>query len=473
VAGHRELTDLTATQAVAALRKREVSPLEMVEAVLSRIDETDDKINAIPTVCAEMARERARSLTDNPPDSGNQFWQLAGLPIAVKDLVDVKGVRTTYGSPLFAEHVPDRSNYLVSTLEKRGAIVIGKSNTPEFGAGGNTFNEVFGATRNPWNLKKTVGGSSGGSAAALAAGQVHLATGSDTGGSLRIPASFCSVVGLRPSSGRVARGPTALPFNYLSVEGPMGRNVPDTALMLDSMTGAHPGDPISLPATEDYLRALEHNRKPKKVAFSRNLGITPVDPEIARVCEQAALRFEQMGAVVEEVHPDFSTAKQVFHTMRAFVFSTRFAPLVRERRDEFKPEIIWNVEQGLKLTVEQLAWAENERTRLYARMVEFFEEYDLLLCPTTIVQPFDVETRYVTEVAGQQFDNYIDWLSITYALTLTTLPVLSLPCGFTCSKLPVGLQMVGKPRGESELLALAYELEQLLGVSSLLPVDVS
>jgi len=469
---HRQLTDLTAREAVARLRKRDVSPIEMVNAVLRRIEETNPKVNAIPTVCAEIARKRAQHLTDNPPDNNDPFWQLAGLPIAVKDLTEVKGVRTTYGSPLFANFVPDYSNYLVETLERHGAIVIGKSNTPEFGAGGNTFNEVFGATRNPWNLNKTAGGSSGGSGAALAAGQVHLATGSDLGGSLRMPASFCSVVGLRPSPGRVAQGPTDFPFNDLPVEGPMARNVADAALMLDSMTGMHPADPLSLPKVECFVKAIEQAPMPRRVAFSRDLGITPVEPEVAEICEKAALRFEQMGVVVEKACPDFSNAKQIFHLMRALFFVGKFAPMVEERPDDFKPEIIWNIEQGFKITAKEITWAERERAKLYARVVKFFDKYDLLLCPATVVEPFDVETRYVTEICGHKFDNYVDWFSITYVLTLTALPILSLPCGFTKSNLPLGLQMVGKPRGEAELLAAASRLEQLLGISNLVPVNV-
>jgi amidase len=468
--GYRELTALTAVDAVEKLRRREVSPVEMVKAVLQRIDETDGKVNAIPTVCAEMALSRARSLTDSPPDKGDPFWQLAGLPIAVKDLVEVKGVRTTYGSPLFKDFVPNHSNYLVETLENRGAIVIGKSNTPEFGAGGNTFNEVFGATRNPWNLKKTVGGSSGGSAGALAAQQVHLATGSDMGGSLRMPASFCSVVGLRPSPGRVANGPTDFPFANLSVQGPMGRNVADTALMLDSMKGMHRADPISLPAVEEYLVALERYPVPRRVAWSKDLGVTPVDPEVAEICKRAALRFQELGAVVEEASPDFTNARQVFHIMRAAAMVAKFAAAVEQKRDAFKPELIWNVEEGLNFTSRDIGWADAERGKLYARIAKFYDTYDLLLCPTTVVEPFDVETRYVTEVAGTKFDNYIDWFTITYVLTLTSLPVLSLPCGFTRSGLPIGLQIAGRPRGEAELLSHAHKLESLLGIRDRVPV---
>jgi len=471
VAAHRDLTDLTATEAVEKLRAREVSPMEMLEAVLARMDEVEPEINAVPTLCRERAMKRAREIDQALANgtSCNDIAMLAGLPIVVKDLVEVAGVRTTFGSPIHADYVPEKSDILVDILESRGAVVVGKSNTPEFGAGGNTFNEVFGATVNPWDHRKTCGGSSGGSAAALAAGEIHLATGSDLGGSLRMPASFCSVVGLRPSPGRVAHGPALFPFNGLPVDGPMARNIRDTALMLDCMTGLHPADPLSLPGIHDHTDALDI-APPKRVAYSPDLGITPVEPEIDAICRGAAQRFEELGTIVDAYHPDFGPAREVFHQLRAFFFSGQFAPLIEKMRDQFKPEIIWNVEQGLKATARELTWAERERGALYARMVDFFNDYDLLLCPATVVPPFNVEERYVTEVDGHHFDNYIDWFAITYVVTLTALPVLSLPCGFTEDGLPVGLQIIGPPRDERSLLGWAGRLEEVLGIADRVPV---
>ena len=297
-----DLIALTAQEAVRLLRTREVSPLELIDAALERIDETDGALNALPTRCPERAREHARLLTT--PDSPGPGW-LAGLPIAVKDLEDVAGVRTTYGSPVYADHVPDRSGIQVERLEANGAVVLAKSNTPEFGAGANTYNEVFGETLNPWDTALTCGGSSGGSAASLAAGQVWLATGSDLGGSLRIPASFCSVVGLRPSPGRVAFGPREQPFDTLSVEGPMGRTVGDAALMLDAMSGLEPRDPLSLEAPAvSFQSSAASRRVPARVAFSPDLDLIPVDPEVRAVCEAAARRFAELGADVEEACPD-------------------------------------------------------------------------------------------------------------------------------------------------------------------------
>ena len=465
-----DLTKLTARTAVDLLRSGEVAPLEMVDAAIARIESTDNQLNALPTLCVERAREHAKKLT--VPDQVGPGW-LGGLPIAIKDLNDVAGVRTTYGSPIFANHVPTRSDLMVENLEKHGAIVIGKSNAPEFGHGATTFNEVFGQTRNPWNTSMTCGGSSGGSAVAVATGQTWLATGSDLGCSLRTPAAFCSVVGLRPSPGRVARAPTRLPYDSLWVQGPMARNVGDVALMLDAMAGDHPADPISLVAPKiPFVSAVQNPKAPKRVAYSGDLGgIVPVAKEVADLCSAAAARFCDLGATVEEACPDLSDAREIFHVLRANQFVGDLAPIIEEHRDVTRKEVVWNLEQGFKLTAEQLGRAERARGALYARVVEFFETYDLLLSPATIVAPFDVNVRHIDEVAGHRFENYFDWYAIAYAITVTSLPALSVPCGFTDSGLPIGLQVVGPPRGEFSLLSAASLFEQILGISEILPID--
>ncbi len=464
-----DLTKLTARAAVDLLRRREVSPLEMIDAAVARIEATDGFLNALPTLCVDRARTHAERIVE----AGHGLSWLGGLPIAVKDLNDVAGVKTTYGSPLFADHVPDRSDIMVDTLERNGAIVIAKANAPEFGHGATTFNEVFGKTRNPWNTAMTCGGSSGGSAVAVATGQTWLATGSDLGCSLRTPAAFCSVVGLRPSPGRVARGPTRLPYDNLWVQGPMARTVADTALMLDAMVGAHPADPISLAAPkEPFLQAVDDPTPPERVAYSADLnGLTPVEAEVAEVCAAAAQRFSELGAVVEEACPDLGDARDIFHVLRANQFVGDLAPIVEENRSQVKPEIVWNLEEGYKLTAESLAAAERARSRLYARVVKFFETYDLLVTPATVVSPFDVDIRAIDEVAGHQFENYFDWYTIAYAITVTSLPALSLPCGFTGNGLPVGLQVVGPPRGEAPLLSAAGLMEDVLGLAAQLPID--
>ncbi len=465
------LIRLTAQAAVALLRRGQVSPLELIEAALARIAATDAVVNALPTLCAERARDHARRLMAAQPNDLAPGW-LAGLPIVVKDLTDVAGVRCTQGSPIYADHIPMRSDVMVERLEAHGAIVVGKSNTPEFGAGANTFNEVFGETLNPWNTALTCGGSSGGSAVALATGQVWLATGSDLGGSLRTPASFCSVVGLRPSPGRVAHGSSERPFGPLAVEGPMARTVDDVALMLDAMAGWHDEDPMSLPAPiESFQAAAATKRRPARVAFSRDLGLTPVDREVADLCAAAALRLAANGVVVEEACPDFTGAIESFGVLRAHGFVASLLPHYQTQRDKLKPDVIWNIERGLSLTSAEIARAETLRGALYHRMTIFLQTYDLLLSPAVCVPPFDVKTRWVREVDGIAFDNYIEWLRLAYAITLTSCPALSLPCGFTGDGRPVGLQLVGRPRGEAALLACAAALEEILGIARKVPIE--
>ena len=308
-----ELLRKPAREVVRLLERREVSPVELAELALARIAAVDGAVNAVPTVCAERALEHARRLGDAAPPDDRRGW-LGGLPVVIKDLNDVAGVRTTYGSPIFKDHVPDRSGYEVERLESRGAVVLGKSNTPELGAGANTFNEVFGITRNPWDTRLTCGGSSGGAAVALATGMAWLANGSDLGGSLRTPASFCSVVGLRPSPGRVPHGPSASPFQTLSVEGPMARDVRDLALMLDAQAGFDPRDPISFEApVRSFAEAAGQPTPPRRVAFSADLGVTPVDAEVAAICRAATQRFAELGALVEEASPDLVLSGRGVH----------------------------------------------------------------------------------------------------------------------------------------------------------------
>jgi amidase len=398
--------------------------------------------------------------------------RLAGLPVPIKDLTNVAGVLTTQGSPIFRDSIPAKSDILVEHLEANGGVIYAKSNTPEFGAGANTFNEVFGPTLNPWDISRSAAGSSGGAAVALATGTAWLAHGTDMGGSLRNPASFCGIVGLRPSIGRVAHTPSSSIDRNLTVHGPMARNVEDLALLLDAMSGEHAADPLSLPVPPaSFLSAARSGRKPKRIAYSPDLGITPVDPEVAAITRKAAERFAEAGAIVEEAHPDLREAHECFHVLRAFDFAMTKAALLRTKRDLLKPEVIWNVEEGLKLTVEQIARAEAQRVEMTARTIEFFKSYDLLLAPATIVAPFPIEQRYVAECAEKKFDNYVEWLGIVYAITLACCPALSLPCGFTASGLPVGLQMVAPPRGEAQLLAGARVLEDVLGVRGTTPID--
>jgi amidase len=464
-----DLIAADATTVVAGLRRGELTPHDLLDALERRIAVVDGDVNALPTLCFDRARDHADQLLARPPGARGV---LAGLPVPIKDLTDVAGVRTTYGSPIFADHVPETSNLLVDRLEADGGVVYAKSNTPEFGAGGNTFNEVFGPTRNPWNLSRSAAGSSGGAAAALATGMAWVAHGSDMGGSLRNPASFCGVVGLRPSIGRVAHTPVSQLDGTLSVEGPMARNVEDVALMLDAMAGHHPADPLSLPAPEtSFLDATRSGWRPVKVAYTPDLGITPVDPEVRAVTRAAADRLAEAGVTVEEAQPDLTEAHDCFQVLRALGFAVSRVGLLREHRNLLKPEVIWNIEKGLALSAHEIGKAQRQRVELARRMLAFFDEYDLLLAPATIVAAFPVEDRYVTACDGTAFDTYVDWLAIAYAVTLCCCPALSLPCGFTSEHLPVGLQVVAPPRGEARLLAGAKFVEDVLGYRRMTPID--
>ena len=459
----------TACAVIDKLNSGEVTPLDLLDVLEKRIGEVDGKVNALPTLCFDRARTHAKALMQKPAGSRGP---LAGMPIPIKDLFNVKGVLNTQGSPIFKDAISAQSDLFVEHLEHHGGVVYAKSNTPEFGAGANTFNEVFGATLNPWDTSRSAAGSSGGAAVALATGMAWLAHGTDMGGSLRNPASFCGIVGMRPSIGRVAHTPSATIDRNLTVHGPMARNVRDLALLLDAMSGEHAADPLSLPKLPtSFLSAARSGERPKRVAYSPDLGITPVDPEVAAITRKAAMRFAEAGAIVEQAHPDLREAHECFHVLRAFDFAMTKATLLRTKRHLLKPEVIWNIEEGLKLTVEQIARAEAQRVEMTARTVEFFKTYDLLLAPATIVAPFPIGNRFVAECAGHKFENYVEWLAIVYAITLVCCPALSLPCGFTASGLPVGLQIVAAPRGEAQLLAGAAVLEDILGVRGTTPID--
>lgn len=474
-----DLIASSASQVVQLLRRGELSPLELIDVLEARIAAVDHQVNALPTLCLDRARDRARALMDKPMA---ERGLLCGMPVAIKDLDPVEGVRCTWGSPIYQDFVPRASDCLVEKVEASGGIVYAKTNTPEFGAGANTFNEVFGATLNPWDTAKSCAGSSGGSAAALASGTAWLASGSDLGGSLRNPASFCCVVGLRPSPGRVAHGAAGagaypadlggMPNQPFSVAGPMARNVPDVALLLDAMVGEHDADVMSMPReARSYVDAVKDHRAPRRVAFSADLGITPVDPEVASICEAAARRFEALGADVEEAHPDFSDVQDIFQTNRAISFYVGKKKLLETRRDLLKPEVIWNIEKARSLTIDDLARVELARAAYIARAREFFNHYDLLLSPATIVPPYPVEHRYVESCNGHEFSNYIEWCTIAYAITITGFPAMSVPAGFTTDGLPVGLQIVAGPRAEADLLSAAALYEATSELAGAVPID--
>jgi amidase len=464
-----ELCRLSATQAVALLKRGEISPLDLIDAAAERIAEVEPAVNALPTLCLDRAREHARRLETGLQDRPG--W-LAGLPVSIKDLADVAGVRTTYGSPIFRDHVPKTSHPLVQRIEARGGIVIAKSNTPEFGAGGNTFNEVFGRTLNPWNTALTCGGSTGGGAVSVATGEVWLAQGSDHGGSLRRPATYCGVVGMRPSPGRVTRGSVNNMFSPLSVQGPMARNVADLALFLDTMGGLCPHDPLTFEApAESFSQAVSRAAPPFRIAFTADFGgKIPVDRETRALCAQAARRFEAIGCTVEEFAPELGDVGQAFLALRSQHFVVDRELMLQTHRDQIKPDIIWNTEVGLKQSTSRLAWAERERAAFYRRVAAMFERYDLLVLPGSATPAFDAQLRFPKVVDGVVQDTYIAASLITSSITMTSCPTVSVPYGLDQFGRPVGLQIVAPPRQDARALQAAALFEQVAG-APYVPID--
>jgi amidase len=456
----REICTLTATEMARRLRARDLSAREVMEAHLVQIEQLNPTVNAIPTLLPERAMDGAAA-ADEALARGGRIGPLHGLPVAHKDLVLTKGIRTTFGSPILKDFVPDVDAPLVERLRSAGAIAIGKTNTPEFGAGSQTYNEVFGETLNPYDLTKTCGGSSGGAAVALACGMLPIADGSDMGGSLRNPASFCNVVGLRPSPGRVPSWPEHLAWFPLSVAGPMGRTVQDAALLLSAMAGPDPRSPISIPEPGSRF-ALPLNRvfKSVRVAWSRDLGRLPVDPRVTAVLEGQRHVFESIGCTVQDAEPDLTDADEVFHVLRAWRAEVGLGRMLQTRRGQLKETLIWNIEEGLKLTGPQIGRAERRRTELYHRAREFMERYEYLVLPVSQVPPFDVKQRYVTEINGVKMESYIDWMKSCSRITVTGHPAISVPCGFTPEGLPVGLQIVGRHQDDWGVLQLAHAFEQ-------------
>lgn len=468
-----ELITMTATEAVARLRAGEISPLDLIDAAAARIAEVEPAINALPTLCLDRARDRAKALLANTRHTAaGEPGDLAGLPLAIKDLNDVAGVRTTYGSPIFSDHIPATSHPLVERIESKGGIVIAKSNTPEFGAGGSTFNEVFGRTRNPWNTALTSGGSTGGGAAALAAGEVWLAHGSDHGGSLRRPATYCSVVGLRPSPGRVTNGTQDDLFSTLSVQGPMARTVADVALFLDAMAGFCPLDPLTFDAPRiAFADAVKNPVPPKRVALAPDFaGQIPVDRETREICARAAGRLREAGSIVEEASPDLGDIMNTFLALRSQHFAVAYEKLIAKHRDRIKPDIIWNTERGYNQATRDLARAERSRSDLYRRMTAFFENYDCLITAGASTPAFDANLRMPEAIDGRKLEHYLGASAITGAISVIGHPAIAVPCGFDQFARPVGVQIIGHPRGEARLLQIARCFEDIMALQPAVPI---
>ncbi|HSU78177.1 MAG TPA: amidase [Burkholderiales bacterium] len=439
------------------LRARKISATELMQAFIAQIERVNPKVNAIVTFLPEQALQAAKAL-----DRRKAFDRpLAGLPIAYKDLVPTKGVRTTWGSLVYREHVPSQNHLIVDRLSAAGAILIGKTNTPEFGAGSQTFNKVFGATRNPYDPSKTCGGSSGGAAAAVATGMLPFADGSDLAASLRNPGNYCNVVGFRPTPGRVPSWPAANAWDTLSVMGPIGRTAEDSAFLLSAMAGPDPRVPTSIAeAGTLFARPLKRNFRKTRIAWSRDLGGLPMDRRVAETLEPALAAFRGLGCSVEEAEPDFSGASEAFETLRALGFLSRYGALLENHRAKLKDTVIWNIEEGLKRGAEQIARATALRSELFHRMRAFLEKYEFLLCPVNQLPPFPVEVEWPREINGVRLGNYLDWMKSCYYITITSHPAISVPAGFTPEGLPVGLQIVGRYRDDFGVLQLAHAFEQ-------------
>ena len=455
-----DLCFLSATEQAELIRTQKISAVQLIRAHLDQIERFNSVLNAIVTLTAESAMAEA-VLADKKIANNEPLGVLHGLPVAHKDLFLTKGVRTTFGSLAFKDFVPEIDSLPVERLKQAGAISLGKTNTPEFGAGSQTFNAVFGSTPNPYDLSKTCGGSSGGGAVALASGMIAIADGTDLGGSLRNPASFCNLVGIRPSVGRVPSWPDSLAWYPFSVPGPMARTVQDLALAMAAMAGPDDRSPISLEAPgEMFLNPLARSFKGCKIAFSANLGGLPVEPEVAKVVESTRVVFQDLGCEVVNDEPNISEADEIFMLWRAWRTELRITPLLKDHRANIKETVIWNAEQGLSITGPQLVRAEAKRTELYHRMREFFKKYDFLVLPVSQVAPFSIDQEYPTQINGVKMETYIDWQKSAYYISAMGNPAISVPAGFTSDNLPVGIQIVGRHRDDFGILQLAYAFEQ-------------
>ncbi|MGH3407042.1 MAG: amidase [Streptosporangiaceae bacterium] len=471
-----ELCEQDAITLAGLLRRGQVSAREVITAHIERIEAANPAINAIVTRTFDAALAKAAA-ADQALARGEPPGVLHGLPVAHKDLIETAGVRTTYGSPLYADFVPAHDALIVRRMAAAGAISLGKTNIPEFGAGSHTVNPVFGATRNPYDHARSAGGSSGGAGAALAARMISLADGSDLGGSLRNPASFNNVVGLRPSPGRVPAWPFADVADVMGVQGPMGRTVADVALLLAVISGPDPGVPLALdqpppllagPGQVAGLLAGAGGLRGLRVAWSPDLGL-PVQRDVLDTLAPARQVLADLGGQVVDAAPDLTGADDVFRTWRAFRFATRFGPLLREHPDQLGPNVTWNTERGLELTVADLSRITGLQAALAERVTRFFADVDVLACPVSQVVPFDVGLDWVHDIDGRPLDTYLDWMASCYLISVTGLPAMSVPAGFTPGGLPVGLQLVGRRRGEWDLLRVGQAFEAATGYGRRVP----
>lgn len=447
------------------IRTKKLSAREALAEHLKQIERVNPKVNAIVTLVPEMAADAAAK-ADEMQARKQKLGPLHGLPVAHKDLMATRGIRTTFGSPLYKDYIPAEDDLVVERMRRAGAITIGKTNTPEFGAGSQTFNKVFGATRNPYDLTKTCGGSSGGAAVALACGLVPVASGSDAGGSLRNPAAFCNVVGFRPSIGRVPSPQAPFAWSTFSTSGCLGRSVADLAFALSTIAGPDSRSPLSIDEPGQlFARPLERSFKGVRVAWFKDLGGVPFDARVRSVVDGHRATFESLGCVVDQAEPDFAPAEIAFRTLRAWISASTYSARLHEHPEAFKDTLRREIEEGLRLSATDLARAEVAHGLIWRRFQAFLERYEYFVLPTTQLPPFDLNTPYPTEIAGVKFDNYIDWMKSCWYISATGNPAASVPGGFTPEGLPVGVQIVGRNKKDFSLLQMAHAFEQATGFS--------
>src|SRR5580692_3509510 len=469
-APHSSICFLSAVEMARLIRAKKLSAREALAAHLKQIELVNPKVNAIVTLVPGLAQEAAAN-ADEMQAHKEKLGPLHGLPVAHKDLVETRGIRTTFGSPLYKDYIPAADDLIVERLHRAGAITIGKTNTPEFGSGSQTFNTLFGATRNPYDLTKTCGGSSGGAAVALACGLVPVADGSDTGGSRRNPAAFCNVVGFRPSPGRVPNPKAAFGWSTLTTSGCLGRSVEDLALVLSTMAGPDSHAPLSIQEPgENFARPLARGFKGVRVAWFKDLGGVPFDPRVRAVIEGHRATFESLGCIVEQAEPDFAPAEIAFRTLRAWNSANTYGARLHEHPDAFKDTLKGEIEEGLRLTGIDLARAETAHGQLWRGFQLFLEKYEYFVLPTTQLPAFDIDTEYPAAIAGVKFDNYIDWMKSCWYISATGNPAASAPGGFTPEGLPVGVQIVGRDKADFGVLQMAHAFEQATGFGKKRPV---
>ncbi len=452
------------------IRVKKLSARELLAACLKQIELVNPKVNAIVTLVPEMAIAAAAK-ADEMQAHKAVLGPLHGLPVAHKDLLETRNIRTTFGSPLYKDYIPTEDELPVERMANAGAITIGKTNTPEFGAGSQTFNQVFGATHNPYDLNKTCGGSSGGAAVALACGLVPVATGSDAGGSLRNPAAFCNVVGFRPSVGRVPAAKAAFGWSTLSTSGCLGRSVADLALALSTIAGPDPRAPLSINEPGNlFARPLDRSFKGVRVAWFKDLGGVPFDPRVKTIVDGHRKTFESLGCIVEQAEPDFAPAEISFRILRAWNSATTYGARLREHPDAFKDTLKGEIEEGLRLTGADVARAETAHAQIWRSFQAFLAKYEYFVLPVTQLPAFDIATPWPTELAGVKFDHYIDWMKSCWYISATGNPAAAVPGGFTPEGLPVGVQIVGRDKADFSVLQMAYAFEEATGFGKKRPV---